>query len=177
MLLRDPHWYADWLARDPTFTRQPYQQLASVFRAAGDPDRAGMVLYAARDRELAENWRSGDYLGAAGLWLLKVTIGYGIGDRTFRVLYWVAGLTAFGALVLRFSSEARVRGLAWRLGASLDHLLPIVELNKEFADFFHDPERKRLYGWQLTYFAVHALVGYVLGGFVVAGLTGLTQVQ
>jgi hypothetical protein len=65
----------------------------------------------------------------------------------------------------------------WCFGASLDHLLPIVELNKEFSDYFHDPERRRLRGWQLSYFAFHALVGYALGFFLLAGLTGLTQGQ
>ena len=86
-------------------------------------------------------------------------------------------------LVLRSSPKAKANGPAWRFGASLDHLLPIVELNKEFADFFDDPpkgdppKRERLKDWQLAYFPFHALVGYVLGGFVVAGLAGLTQAQ
>jgi hypothetical protein len=51
----------------------PTKQLAGVFRAAGDPDRADAVLYAARDREMAEDWRTGNYLGAAGLALLRCT--------------------------------------------------------------------------------------------------------
>jgi hypothetical protein len=65
--------------------------------------------------------------------------------------------------------------MPWCAGASLDQLLPIVELNKEFSDFFDDPDRERLKGWQLTYFAAQAIVGYVLASFVVAGLAGLTQ--
>ena len=82
-----------------------------------------------------------------------------------------------GAVVLWFSQEARAKGPAWCLGASLDHLLPIVELNKEFGDFFHDPNRERLKGWQVFYFGIQTLVGYVLASFVVAGLAGLTQAQ
>ena len=66
------------------------------------------------------------------------------------------------------------RKRVWRFWASLDHLLPIVELNKDFADFLDDTPGRLTTG-QLTYFAFHALVGYVLAGFVVAGLTGLTQ--
>ncbi len=190
MLLRDPGYYTELLARDPTFSRQPYQQLAGVFRAAGDADRADAVLYAARDREMMANWRAGDCrhgLGllllngdcwsAAGLAVLKATIGYGLGGGYWLALAWVGFFTVAGVLVLRASPAARARGLGWRLGASLDRLLPIIELNKEFGDFFDDPKRRRLKGWQLAYFSAHAVAGYVLAAFVAAGLAGLTQAQ
>jgi hypothetical protein len=181
----------EWLGKDPNFSRQPYQQLATVFRAAGDPDRADAVLYAARDRELARNWREeggcrygldllllkGSCWNALGLTLLKVTIGYGLGSGYFLAVAWVALFTAIGVGVLWFSSAARAKGPLWCVGASLDHLLPIVELNKEFTDFFDDPKRERLSSRQLAYFAVQALIGYVLASFVVAGLAGLTQAR
>jgi hypothetical protein len=63
------------------------------------------------------------------------------------------------------------------LSASLNRLLPLFILNKEFSDFFNDPERQRLTGRQLAYFAFHAMVGYVLGSFVIAGLAALTQAR
>jgi hypothetical protein len=171
-----------WLERQNPYSPQPYQQLAAVLRAAGHPDRAEAVLYAARDRERAEAWKNGPRLRAAGLWLLKVTIGYGLTGRfPRRVLCWVVALTALGALVLSFSPEAWRRGPVWCLGASFDQLLPIVELNKEFGDFFNDPlkgfplKRERLAGWQVFYFAIHSLLGFLLGSFAVAALAGLTQ--
>ena len=171
---RDICWYEKWLARDPYFTRQPYRQLAGVLRTL-DPDRADDVLYAAREREREEAWKEGDYWRAIGLGLLKVTIGYGIGSELFRVMYWVVGFTILGAVILWFSLAARKRGLLWCLGASLDHLLPIVELNKEFDDFFNDPKRTRLSGWQQVFFSFQALVGYLLGIFVAAAIAGITQ--
>jgi hypothetical protein len=198
MMRRPAGHYVAWLARDPVLSRQPYEQLASVFRTAGDRDRADAILTAYRDRERAEAWRDGkcwntenplwqrplawgheNCRNALWLGLLWATIGYGIGDGPFRILYWVLGVTALGMLVLAFArpDPARPRGVLWCFGASLDHLLPIVELNKEFSDYFHDPERRRLRGWQLSYFAFHALVGYALGFFLLAGLTGLTQGQ
>ena len=156
---------------------------------SGERVTTNAVLYAAHDRELAENWREGrccyglglvllkgECWDAVGLGLLKFGIGYGLGSRFFRILFWVVGFTALGGVVLWFSPAARAKGLLWRLGASLDHLLPIVELNKEFTDFFNDPGRQRLSGRQLAYFGVHAIIGYVLAFFVVAGLAGLTQV-
>jgi hypothetical protein len=177
MRLRDPAWYRGWLARDREFSRQPYQQLAATFRAAGDTDRADAVLIAARDREMTVNWQQGDTLGAAGLLVLKLTIGYGLGSGYTLALVWVVVVTLIGMVVLRASPEARAKGRWWRFGASLDHLLPIIELNPEFGEFFKDPERKRLAGWQQAWFAAQAVFGYVLGAFVAAGMAGLTQAQ
>jgi hypothetical protein len=183
MLLHPSESYECWLQRD-RFTYQSYQQLATVFRTGGYSDKANAVLSAARDREMTENWGDGKYWEAAGLFLLKWTIGYGLGKGIFLILVWVAFFTALGFIVLWFFSplpaspeRAKGKGWLWCLGASLDYLLPIVELNKEFADFFNDPKRERLYGGQIIYFAVHAIIGYVLAFFVVAGLAGLTQAQ
>jgi len=68
------------------------------------------------------------------------------------------GITILGAAILWFwpphrarafphewpKNRTREKGALWCVGASLDHLLPIVELNKEFDEFFHDPWRRRL---------------------------------
>jgi hypothetical protein len=185
--------WLDWLGLQPWFVAQPYQHLAKLYRNEGRYEEADSVLHAARDRERSEAWRLGkcgetfwpwhdewflwksDCRQAVWLGVLKALIGYGIGESTFRVLYWVAGLTLLVTFVLLFSRKAREHGPVWMFGASLDHLLPIVSLNKEFEDFFNDPERERLKGWQLVYFAVHALFGFLLGSFVVAALAGLTQ--
>lgn len=178
MLRRPAIWFTDWLARDPRYTRQPYQQLASVLRTAGETETADRVLYAGRDRELreaiaAENWR-----GAAVLGLLWATIGYGIGLGYFRVLVWVAAITVLGAtLLFAWSRPARERGFGFCFGVSLNRLLPLVELNAEYIDFLRDPERHRMSRGHMAYFAFHSVVGYVLGAFVAAGMGGLTQAQ
>jgi hypothetical protein len=95
------------------------------------------------------------------------------------VLWWVVGLTILGAAVLWFSPYARQRSVAWRLGASLHRLLPIVELSKEFKDFFdntHEPDKPRkLDGWLVAFFSGIALAGWVLGFFLLAAMGGLTQ--
>jgi hypothetical protein len=170
-------WYQRWLGSDRTFSRQPYQQLASVLRGAGDTQQADAVMYAAREREREQKWEEHDYPKAMLLSALRCFIGYGIGYRSFWALYWVGLITATGFIVLQFSKAAREKGLIWCLGASLDQLLPIIELNKEFGDFFNDPDRVRFKGWQLAYFAVQAIIGYALASFVVAGMAGLTQAQ
>ena len=47
-----------WLGRDPTYTPQPYEQLAAVCRRAGEPQWASDVLYASRE-QLAEGCAGG----------------------------------------------------------------------------------------------------------------------
>lgn len=168
-------WHRNWLERDSRFPLQSYIQLAGILRLAGDATRADAILYEGRNREMREAWQKGEYAHFLGLGALRYTIGYGIGGATFRILYWVAGFTILGAAILWFSAAARAKGAGWCLGASLDHLLPIVQLNKEFVDFFDDPDRDRLNGYQHAYFAFHALVGFLLGSFVVAALAGVTK--
>ena len=175
MMARPTAELVGWLARDRSFTRQPYQQLASVFTAAGDPNRATDILFAARYREELLDWETGETWDALGLAALRVTIGYGLGYKFFRVLWWVLGFCLVGTLVLLCAPAARAKGVLWCFGASLDQLIPFATLSPEFAPFFDDPQRERLAGWQVAFFALQSLVGFVLGGFVGAGLGGLTQ--
>jgi hypothetical protein len=226
---RTVHWYQNqWLARDTTYTPQPYQQLAGVLRATGDPSGANDVLYAARERERTEAGAQSLVgpktvrLKAAfrwiGLSLLKWTMGYGLGIRYFLALFWVAGLTLIGAVVLWNSGEAdqiqpipRVegpgdmgagqdnlgdeartalqhptppdrktavvqvepknrKGFLWCVFASLDWTLPLIELDRAHADTI-----AKLAGGPFYWLYVQAFIGYVLAGFLAAGLAGLTQ--
>ena len=58
--------------------------------------------------------------------------------------------------------------MAW---ASFDQVLPIVTLNEENQKFILE----NCSSWTIAYFYVQKLIGYVLGGFLAAGLAGLTQ--
>jgi hypothetical protein len=66
-------------------------------------------------------------------------------------------------------------GFIWCVGASLSPLLPVIVINKEFTDFFDDPERERLMGWQSFIFSVIGIVGFMLGAILIAAVSGLTQ--
>ncbi len=171
MAQRPADWFIDWLAKDRSFSPQPYQQLAEVFRAAGQTGKAHDVLYAGRERErrAAEGvcwWTSG--LKWWGMGLLKVTIGYGLGHRYFWALRSVVGLVLLGAIVLAGTGEGPAHGMPWGLSYSLDHLLPVVQLIKSHYAIELD-------GFARYYFYVHKLMGYVLASFLIAGLAGLTQ--
>ena len=163
----------DWLARDVSFARQPYQHLAGIFHEMGDNSRANAVLWAARERERAAAWENEAISSSLGLSLLKWTVGYGIGLGYFRVLLWVAGFAGMGAVILSSgTSEARSRGWLWCVWASLDWMLPFVDLDDEHKKVVsQDP---KLSGWR-HWFYLEAIAGYVLAGFLAAGLAGLTQ--
>jgi hypothetical protein len=174
--LVDDRW-KEWLARDPVYSPQPYGQLAGVLTLEGENDTADAVRLADRQRARAEAWRHHQWTSWALLTVLEFTVGYGIGSATFRVVYWVVGLALLGGFVLWITPAARRKGGLWCVGASLSRLLPILELNPEFTDFFNDPSRERLRGWQLIFFAVLGILGALLGSVLVAAISGLTQVS
>ncbi|MFD7908910.1 hypothetical protein ACFV4G_42580 [Kitasatospora sp. NPDC059747] len=90
-----------WLSSSPTGTqsRQVYQQLAKVYRAAGKSAAARAVLVAsedARTTELSGFWRK------LPRWLLRGTIGYG--HHPFWILWWFLGVWAGGGLLFWFAA-------------------------------------------------------------------------
>ena len=172
---RDVCWWRWWLERDPTFSTQPYVQLASVMTAHGDQDNAAAVLYFGRVRETQLAWETGHYSRWMLLAALNIVTGYGIGGYTFRVLGWIVVFVAIGVLLLKWSPGGGQKSLLWRTGASLARVLPGIEINKEFSDFFDDPERRRLTNFQVAAFSAIVIIGWVLGLFLVAAMTGLTQ--
>jgi hypothetical protein len=167
-------WDKNWARLDPDYSPAPYAQLAAALTSAGDRDAANEIRYLGRVRERETE------KGLAHVWsgFLQWVAGFGIGTYTFRALYWVIIITAFGALYLKESVKGvrdEKQGFIWCFGASLSRLLPVIEINKEFTDFFDDPERKRLTGWQSFIFSVIGIVGFVLGAILVAAVSGLTQ--
>lgn len=176
--------WIDLLHRQRDFSTQPYTQLAKVLFAAGQQDTAEKIQFAERQQERKEALRAGHLRRWLWMTFLSWVLGYGIGLYTFRVLRWVLILTLVGSVVLWWSPPARRKGLIWIMGASLHRLLPVIELSKEFTDFFDSPsvtqagegrETRNLNGFQQIYFAAHALMGWTLGFFLVAAMSGLTQ--
>jgi hypothetical protein len=69
--------------------------------------------------------------------------------------------------------------MLWCIGACVERLLPIVELDKQFSNFFDDPDKDpadpKLAGWQHAFFAIYALWGWFVGLLLAAVLSGITQ--
>ena len=193
---RDSEWFEKWLARNETYTPEPYHQCAKVLREMGHPEMADDVLYAGRERDRKEAWRSGRKLRAAGLLSLQLLIGYGYGRRLlWRPLRCALFLLLCGALLpdavaflapdllgdrVAWCAEVGRTGggsvcldqqpFIWRLMFSLDMLLPIVELSHE-----HTAVQAGLDGIGYAWFVVQRFLGWVIALFVIAGLTGLTK--
>jgi len=169
--IRGSKWFEQWLARAEPYTPQPYQQCAKVLREMGHPEVATDVLYAGRERERREAFRTGNNPHATGLTLLKWVIGYGYGSRLlWRPLGWVAAFTAVGTAALYIAGMPNeLAGSAVAPAFfSFDLLLPIIQL--------HEPHYQIvLEGAAKYYFAIHKLMGYVLASFLIAGLAGLTK--
>ena len=83
-----------------------------------------------------------------------------------------------GALYLRTKVQGvrdENHGLIWCFGASLSRLLPVIEINEDFKQFFKDPTRATLTNWQSFIFSAMGIVGFVLGPILLAAVSGLTQ--
>ena len=159
----------------------------------GHPVKANKILYAGKQRERKHVWGKREFLKWLRLAILASTIGNGY--HLFRSLWWVAGFTSIGALLFAwvyqgnsfncdiptlqsviFQTSGCDRLLAFlkfvpeAFAFSLDLLLPIVKLNE-----CHYKILPTLPYGARYYFYVHELIGYFLGVFVVAGLSGITK--
>ena len=173
---RKKQWFIAWLARDSSFSPQPYEYLANLLLQSGYPSKANAILYASRVRlrkELMQGYDGigGERIRAVGMLLLELTTGYGLGRRYFRVLWWCMGLTLLGFFVLRAGVEKEQWDLFRMLWASFDQVLPLVKFNDLHQELLLGTGRN----WITAVFYIQKLVGYLLGGFLAAGLAGLTQ--
>ena len=129
-------------------------------------------------------------MGFGFLWssgLLRLGAGYGIGLYMFRALYWALGWAVIGAVFLRFIAKKGVVELkskngcsnfwcwVWCFGASVNRLLPVISLKKEFVDFFEDPKLNQFEPWQDFLSVVFAVFGWGLGAIVIAAFATITH--
>ncbi|MGC4805483.1 hypothetical protein [Micromonospora sp. DT233] len=139
---------------------QPYEQLATVYRSAGQEQEARRVAMA---KERARRSRLGLPGRAWGV-VLQATVGYGY--RTWLAGLWLLGLTVVGAVAFGHGQATPIvdRPPPFQdVVYTLDLLLPIADLGQEKA-------------WQLggalqwlTW--TYVIAGWVLTTAVIAGLT------
>ncbi len=176
-----------WLERLKKYSPQPYEQCAKVLREAGFPERANDVLYAGKEKERHDALVNNNFGRWLWLSILKLTIGYGLGLRYFRALWWAGLFILIGGYICftadgkrRVSSlcdsdakgeNGKVKNSRLCLAClfySFDMLLPIIKLRSK-----HD--RLDLPCPQRLYFYFHQMTGWLLVSFILAGLAGITQ--
>jgi len=159
---RNASWFIEWIQRDKEYTQQPYEQVAKVFRGLGQKTKSDDILYAGMEHERSLS------TGRRFMWLtvMKLFIGYGF--RTYYSIWWILGFTVFGTILLSMFDGASNASLINNTFFTLDTLLPIVELDKSH-------ETVKLDGLIQYYFYFLKVMGFVLGSFLVAGLSGLTK--
>ncbi len=188
---RDVGWFKEWLAKQQPYSPQPYEQLASVFRKAGQTKKALEILYESKERERTEVASRLDWFW---LTLLKIFIGYGY--RTiFCVTLWVLVFTGIGTIMLKISKDNPFNSIRGNTSAiipqrlynyfprslasyvenyfplisySFDRFLPIIRLRESHYT------KTELQGWLAYYFYFHQLMGFVLLSLLLASITGLT---
>ncbi len=170
--IRGDEWWDKWAQLDRNYNPHPYQQLANAFAAAGDRDLSDAIRYRSRVRE-QQNLKGMDWVWS---WPLRWIAGFGVYPHW--VLYWIAGISLAGTFYLRKCSKGvRDAGhtFLWCWGASFTRLLPVIEISREFTDFFNDPERKNLTGFQMFVFSIVGVVGWFLAAILVAAVSGVTS--
>jgi uncharacterized protein YjbI with pentapeptide repeats len=169
---RGMEWWDHWARLDPDYSPAPYQQLAAALTSAGDRDATDEILYLGRVRERESEKKWGSYIWSGAL---QYVAGFGIGTYTFRVLWWVLGISALGALILKRSVQGvrdEEHGWVWCFGASLSKLLPVIEINE---DFHKSSMRNMFTDWQKVFFSVIGVVGWMLAAVLVAAVSGITR--
>jgi hypothetical protein len=168
-------WLSNFAERDD-YNSAPYEQLAAAFVATGDHDAADEIHYKERIRADEQDRGWGGFVWSQ---FLRWAAGYGIGSYMFRALYWALGLSVLGAVLLRFWATkgvfAESHGFLWCLGASVNRLLPGVNLKKEFSDFFDDRKINQFTPAQDFFFVILAALGWVLGAIVIAAFATITH--
>ena len=174
---RDTQWLKDWVAKQVTYSPQPYKQLASVLLSAGYKEKADEILIARKEQErsLAKG------LDWGALTLQKHFIGYGYHPILYT-LWWMVLFVSLGSFLLYweipfnqpyfFPPSSIGAALNQHLALwlySLDRFLPVVNLES------HITPKIELSGWLKNWFNVQQIMGYVVAAFLIAGLTGLVE--
>ncbi|WP_433532998.1 hypothetical protein ACQPYA_13925 [Micromonospora sp. CA-263727] len=150
-----------WLGRSPNgYLPQPYEQLAAVYRAAGQEHEARQVALAkqrARRHKLSIPGR---------IWgrLMEITVGYGY--RTWLAGIWLLGLTVAGATAFELGTPVaaveKPQGFH-SVVYTLDVLLPIADFGQERSWQFVGGLRWLAWGY--------VVAGWLLTTSVISGVT------
>lgn len=170
----ESEWFISWLAatKQHPHAPQPYQRVSSFLQKSGYTVAAADVAVAGKDLEREEVCANHNWPQCIYLWASFLTIGYG-----YRIYYSAIGvfvLTLLGWSVFATDKAAAMPISPWRhiplgLAYSLDMLIPVFKLNEDNTKIILGDK------WRRRYLYLHKVSGWLLGTFLVAGITGLTK--
>jgi hypothetical protein len=160
---RDIGWFQKWLKGQPA---EFYELPARLLEEGGDKTKANAIRFSAKEyqRKHARGWQKFVLILQCGL------VGYGY--KMWIPWCWVLGITLLGTLTLTASlPEGGLLPNSWdKFFFTLDTLLPIIELNKDYAGLI-----PRLPLGLRVIFYIIEIFGWILGSFLVVGLSGFTK--
>ncbi|WP_331739906.1 hypothetical protein OG590_39310 (plasmid) [Streptomyces goshikiensis] len=165
-----------WLNFKDRYSAQTYQQLASVYKAAGLDDHARDVLYIGQKRRPRLYFRE-----KVWSWLLRLTVGYGY--HPARVLFTVLLLEVFGWIYFSLSrddlrpSSALLSAYGGKEGEARQHLQPALYTLDLLLPVITFGQRalwipQGVTSWVATLLMVF---GWILGGILLYGVSTAYQ--
>jgi len=155
-------WMKTWLEKQKVFSPQPYKQLSNILNETGHGVKANDILYACKEQERSKSkclyW----------LWMILQRFFIGYGYRIYYLLFWVAGLTFLGAVILNLSGQGSTNGMPYGIAYSLDMLLPLIRLN----DIHYTIQ---LFGFAKYYFYFQKIAGYFLVSLLIYGISEIVR--
>jgi len=150
-----------------------YRRLEEFFARQGYRADADQAFIAGKHRERHEYFRSGDWPGWLGSWMLYLLVGYG--RRPWQAAIPCAILVALGCVLfspkkMEPRNPEETPRLYSRFWYSLGLFLPFVDLQ---ADKIWKPKADQTF--LRSYMRVHILLGWILIPIVLAALTGLIK--
>lgn len=153
--------------RNVGYRPSTYRMVATKLRELGRPTTANKIEFASREIERL----NAVFPRSFGLWLLRVTIGYGIGGKYFWSLAWAGGLAVL-CMIVGLADGHVDRPPSWWVFACIDHVLPIVSFEKEYGDTL---PAKLGHWWSKAVFDGVTIISWSIGLMLAAGVAGLTQ--
>ena len=165
--LRGADWFKGWLAADETYSPQPYRQLYEILMREGQVDAANEIAYAAKEQQR----RALPLLSGERCWLflLRISIGYGIGLKPLRTLCWILAFCIVGWLVAMCAARGQGVGFLPLVWYSIAYTLPGLEGVKDddLAGLFSIRVRR--------WFAIQRLICVLFASLAGAAALGLVQ--
>jgi hypothetical protein len=191
--VRDAVSRLQWLDRMPSFSLQPYRQLAEVLRKEGETNGAQRVLFEMERRR--RKMQDQDRLARARSLLFQVTVGYGYYPTPYAV-GWLAALTLLGFSLFWFGfskgiivptgkedylefKNGAIPGYYERFHASmysLENSVPVIKLGQ--SDRWQPDPAGRSHGlaWALAWIRrAQIVLGWFFTTMFVTGITGIVR--